>query len=84
MRVLRWSPGCRGSKQYALFLGLNISSTLPGIVMKSLTARKYKGKDRSRVRGETHVASEVNQLDADFLELYSCRMDLDPRLYVIS
>lgn len=60
------------------------SSTLPGIVMKSLPARKYMGKDRSRGKGETHVASEVTQLDADFLERYSCRMDLDPRVYVIS
>lgn len=52
--------------------------------MKSLTARKYRGKDRSRGRSETHVASEVTQLDADFLEFYSCRMDLDQRVYVIS
>ena len=52
--------------------------------MNSRTARKYMGKGRSRRRGETHVASEVTQLDADFLELYSCRMDVDPRVYVIA
>jgi hypothetical protein len=50
--------------------------------MKSLTARKYTVKDRSRGRGQTLMVSVVTQLDAVFLPLYG--MDLDPRVYVIA
>jgi hypothetical protein len=52
--------------------------------MNSPPARKYMGKGRSRGRGQAHVVSAVTQLEADFLEFYCGRIDLNPRVSVIS